>query len=85
MKKEAVGSRHSILLGRERSLLLKKQKGVCPVCEMSLLNDEKVEVHHVLSKKDGGTDKQRTSLITLRLSQTSNNLKGHTTKSHVAI
>jgi RNA-directed DNA polymerase len=58
-KRRTVGSRHSILLGRERSLLLKKQKGVCPVCEMSLLNDEKVEVHHVLSKKDGGTDKQR--------------------------
>jgi RNA-directed DNA polymerase len=50
-------SRHSILLGKVRSQLLKKQKGVCPVCHGNLLNWEELEVHHVLPRKQGGTDK----------------------------
>lgn len=50
-------SRHSILLGRVRSQLLKKQKGVCPVCDVRLLRWEDMEVHHVISRKQGGTDK----------------------------
>lgn len=50
-------SRHSILLGRVRSQLLKKQKGACPVCDGRLLNWEEMEVHHVTPRKQGGSDK----------------------------
>lgn len=50
-------SRHSILLGRVRSQLLKKQKGICPVCNGKLLSWEDLEVHHVVPRKQGGSDK----------------------------
>lgn len=50
-------SRHSILLGRVRSQLLKKQKGICPVCNGKLLSGEDLEVHHVVPRKQGGSDK----------------------------
>lgn len=54
IKKKA---RHSILLGRVRSQLLKKQKGICPVCNGKLLGWKDLEVHHVIPRKQGGTDK----------------------------
>ena len=50
-------SGHSILLGRVRSQLLKKQKGICPVCNGKLLGWEDLEVHHVIPRKRGGSDK----------------------------
>merc|ERR1712224_380986 len=50
-------SRHSVLLGRVRSQLLKKQKGICPVCDGKLLGWEDLEVHHVTPRKRGGSDK----------------------------
>lgn len=50
-------SRHSVLLGRVRSQLLKKQKGICPVCNRNLLGWEDLEVHHVTPRKRGGSDK----------------------------
>lgn len=56
-------SKNSIILGRVRSQLLKKQKGVCPVCEGDLLNKEDLEVHHVTPKKRGGTDKIENLLL----------------------
>lgn len=58
-KRVASGSRKSIILGRQRTSLLKKQKGVCPVCDGVLKDNfyEDLEVHHILSKKDGGSDK----------------------------
>ena len=52
-------ARHSILLGRVRSQLLKKQKGICPVCDTKLLGWEEMEVHHVIPRKQGGTDKPK--------------------------
>lgn len=63
IKRRALGARKSLLLGRVRSLLLKKQKGVCPVCETSLLNDEDVEVHHIRSRKTGGSNETRNLLL----------------------
>jgi len=50
-------SRYSIFLGRVRSQLLKKQKGICPVCNGKLVGWEDVEVHHVTPRKRGGSDK----------------------------
>ena len=52
-------SKHSILLGRVRSQLLKRQKGICPVCDTRLLGWEDMEVHHVIPRKQGGTDKPK--------------------------
>jgi RNA-directed DNA polymerase len=52
-------ARYSILLGKVRSQLLKKQKGVCPVCDVKLLDQENMEVHHVVSRKQGGTDRPK--------------------------
>lgn len=34
--------------------LWNKQKGLCPVCSTSLLNEPILDVHHILPKKDGG-------------------------------
>ena len=56
-------ARYSILLGRMRSNLLKIQKGKCPVCTNSLLNGEDLEVHHILPRKDGGSDKPKNLLL----------------------
>ena len=50
-------SKYSILLGRVRSQLLKKQKGICPVCNGKLLGWEDLEMHHVIPRKRGGIDK----------------------------
>lgn len=62
-KRRTSSSRHFLLLGRVRSKLLKKQKGVCPVCNSYLINNEKVEVHHIQSRKDGGTDNPKNLLL----------------------
>lgn len=37
-----------------QSKLLNKQKGLCPVCESPLINEDALEVHHILSRKLGG-------------------------------
>jgi 5-methylcytosine-specific restriction endonuclease McrA len=52
-------------LGRQRTSLLKKQKGICPVCDGILKNNfyEDLEVHHILSKKDKGSDKLSNLLL----------------------
>ena len=36
--------------------LARRQKGRCPQCQGSLFNDEKLEVHHVRRRCDGGTN-----------------------------
>lgn len=46
----------SSLLNTNQSKLANKQKGLCPVCNAPLLNGEALEVHHVRSRKDGGSD-----------------------------
>lgn len=55
--RKANKARHSMLLGKMRPKLLKRQKGICSVCKDYLLNIEDVEVHHVLPRKEGRTDK----------------------------
>lgn len=54
LKREQKKHKHTLLLGRVRTKLLKIQKGKCPVCEQSLLADEAVEVHHVKPRRKGG-------------------------------
>lgn len=46
----------SCLVNKQEIKLLKKQKGLCPVCGSPLINGEDLEVHHVHAKKDGGKD-----------------------------
>jgi RNA-directed DNA polymerase len=36
--------------------LARKQKGRCPVCKGSLFNGEELHAHHVVRRKDGGSD-----------------------------
>lgn len=43
--------------------LFQRQRGICPVCHQHLENGEKTHVHHVVPKKNGGTD----DLVNLRL------------------
>lgn len=56
-KRKAGGARMSLLLGKVRTSLLRKQKGDCPVCKSTLLNGEELEVHHVKPRVSGGSDK----------------------------
>ncbi len=64
-KRAASGSRKSIVLGRQRTSLLKKQKGICPLCDGVLRDNiyEDLEVHHILPKKDRGSDKLSNLLL----------------------
>ena len=49
----------TISLPFNKSKVWKKQKGICPSCKCYLdpLNPEILDLHHVISKKDGGSDK----------------------------
>jgi RNA-directed DNA polymerase len=37
-----------------RETIFKKYNHLCPICQESLHNGEKVELHHIISVKDGG-------------------------------
>ena len=39
------------------ALLLKKYKGRCPECGLMFIGEDLIEVDHIISKNDGGTDK----------------------------
>ncbi|WP_407973241.1 HNH endonuclease (plasmid) [Burkholderia pyrrocinia] len=43
-------------LPRKWLWLAKAQKGYCAVCGGSLFNGEELHRHHVIRRKDGGTD-----------------------------
>ena len=47
------------VLGAIKEKLYKKYKHKCAVCNQSLLGPEKVEIHHIKAKKDGGTNTLR--------------------------
>jgi len=40
-----------------KKALIKKQNAHCAVCESPFLLNERIETHHIVSKKNGGTDK----------------------------
>ena len=44
--------------------LARRQKGICPVCRMSLHNGEELHVHHVTPKSKGGSDKRENLQLT---------------------
>lgn len=50
------GAFRSVLLSPSRSTLLKKQRGICPVCHGALLRGERLEVHHIRPRARGGKD-----------------------------
>ena len=54
--------RHDELTGRQRKLAL-RQKGVCFWCNETIHNDEYLHVHHLESRRLGGSDE----LFNLRL------------------
>lgn len=58
-KRVASGSRKSIILGKQRTNLLKKQKGICLVCDGVLRDNmhEDLEVHHIIPRKERGSGK----------------------------
>jgi len=57
------GLKHSVDLNKQQRALAIKQKGSCPVCLDSLIGNESLEVHHVIPRKDNGTN----ALYNLRL------------------
>jgi RNA-directed DNA polymerase len=56
-KRELKLAKSSCQLNANQAKLAVKQKGLCPVCGGTLLNGESLEVHHVVARKDGGSDK----------------------------
>ena len=57
LKRASSHSRHVLFSGKSKDVLVKKQKGICPVCGQHLLNGETLEIHHVIPRIKGGTDK----------------------------
>lgn len=57
LKRASSHSRHVLLSGKSKDVLVEKQKGICPVCGQHLLNSETLEIHHVIPRIKGGTDK----------------------------
>lgn len=53
-RRNVSASKNVLLSGGTKSALVKLQKGYCPVCEMSLLNGEDLEIHHILPRREGG-------------------------------
>jgi RNA-directed DNA polymerase len=47
-------SKNVFFSGGTRSALAKLQKGYCPVCDLSLFNDEDLEIHHILPRRENG-------------------------------
>jgi len=63
LRRQALGANRSALLSPTRTKLLKKQRGMCPVCATGLLNGEPLEVHHIQSRKRGGKDTLKNLLL----------------------
>lgn len=51
------------LWGKERFLLLKDQKYICPVCHTSIKGGSQVDVHHIKPKKLGGGEDKANKVI----------------------
>nr|YP_009184960.1 putative reverse transcriptase and HNH endonuclease [Hafniomonas laevis]ALO63096.1 putative reverse transcriptase and HNH endonuclease [Hafniomonas laevis] len=44
------------MFNRKNKLLAEKQGCLCPVCDESLFNGEQLHVHHLVERKEGGSD-----------------------------
>jgi len=63
LRRQRLRVNRSVLLGTYRSTLLKKQKGICPMCQTELLDGQSLEVHHIHSRKRGGKDRPSNLLL----------------------
>lgn len=61
--REVEQARRSVLLNAQRTALLKKRGGICPVCDTALLGGEPLEVHHITPRSLGGKDTLRNLLL----------------------
>lgn len=66
-KRVELNAKTSVMLNKNQTKLLNKQKGLCPVCEQPLLDYTMLEVHHVKPRKLGGTDSLRNLLLLHKL------------------
>jgi RNA-directed DNA polymerase len=53
-KRNVNRSKNVCLRRGTKSALAKLQKGYCPVCDLSLFNDEDLEIHHILPRQENG-------------------------------
>lgn len=63
VKRAAKGIKTSVAFNKNLVKLLATQKGMCPVCSSPLLADDSLEVHHIMSRKQGGDDKLKNLLL----------------------
>lgn len=65
------------LINSRSKQLAHRQKGICPICHESLLNDEELHVHHIVPRSKGGRDDMTNlSLIHLYCHQQAHQRKG---------
>lgn len=41
----------------KKALIWKKQRGICPGCSQNPIQSNILDLHHVISRKNGGSDK----------------------------
>jgi len=63
LRRQKVGASRCASLNPSRSTLLKKQHGVCPVCDAGLLHGEPLEVHPIHPRARGGKDTWKNLLL----------------------
>lgn len=54
---------NTITTSKTRTKLLNRQKGICPICNTSLLNNEELQMHHIKSKRLKGSHKLNNLLL----------------------
>ena len=52
-----------IITSKTRTKLITRQKGICPVCNTSLLNNEELHIHHIKPKRLKGLHKLNNLLL----------------------
>jgi RNA-directed DNA polymerase len=53
-KRNVNRSKNVCFRGGTKSALAKLQKSYCPICDLSLFNDEDLEIHHILPRQENG-------------------------------
>jgi RNA-directed DNA polymerase len=46
--------KEGLITAKFKAALYKMQRKICPVCEESLFNGEKIEIHHINPQRTGG-------------------------------
>ena len=54
---------NTISTSKTKTKLITRQKGICPVCNISLLNNEELHMHHIKPKSLGGSHKLNNLLL----------------------